>query len=105
MIAKVVRDGKVAVLISPGFGAGWFTWNTDHQEILFHPKIVKMVESGRRKEITEDWVKKHLKIEIYAGGAIDLKIRWLKEGTQFKVLEYDGSESLETFEELNLITA
>ena len=26
-IEKVVRDGKVAVLVSPGYGAGWSTWN------------------------------------------------------------------------------
>ena len=24
---KVIRDGKVAVLYSPGFGAGWSTWS------------------------------------------------------------------------------
>ena len=23
---KVVRDGLVAVLVSPGHGAGWYTW-------------------------------------------------------------------------------
>ena len=23
---KVIRDGKVAVLYSPGYGAGWSTW-------------------------------------------------------------------------------
>ena len=23
---KVIRDGKVAVVVSPGFGAGWSTW-------------------------------------------------------------------------------
>ena len=24
-------DGNVAVLYSPGFGAGWYTWNTDYE--------------------------------------------------------------------------
>ena len=24
---KIVRDGKVAVAVSYGFGAGWSTWN------------------------------------------------------------------------------
>ena len=24
---KVIRDGKVAVLYSPGYGAGWYTWS------------------------------------------------------------------------------
>jgi hypothetical protein len=26
---KVIRDGKVAVLYSPGYGAGWYSWNRD----------------------------------------------------------------------------
>ena len=43
---KVVRDGKVAVLISQGFGAGWYSWNSNEQ-LLFSPKIVEMVEQGK----------------------------------------------------------
>ena len=30
---KLIRDGKVAVLISPEYGAGWSTWNYDLPEI------------------------------------------------------------------------
>jgi len=40
---KVIRDGKVAVLISQGWGAGWYSWHRDNQELLFHPKLVEMV--------------------------------------------------------------
>ena len=48
MVDKVIRDGKVAVLYSPGFGAGWSTWaDTDQRDIaLFHPKLVEAAESG-----------------------------------------------------------
>ena len=102
---KVIRDGKVAVLISNDFGAGWYTWNNGYQELLFHPKLVEMVESGRREELTEEWVKEHLGIDIYDGGKSSLGIEWVKEGTQFKVMEYDGSESLKTINDLHLITA
>ncbi len=101
---KVIRNGKVAVLISPGFGAGWYTWNSSHKELLFHPKIVEMVESGKQKEIDKDWLKDELGIEdIYTGGVIDLVIEWLPEGTCFTVLEYEGSESIETMDDLALI--
>jgi hypothetical protein len=31
---KTIRNGKVAVLISPGIGLGWFSYNTDVPEIL-----------------------------------------------------------------------
>lgn len=49
---KVIRDVKVAVLISQGFGAGWYSWHSK-QELLFHPKIVELVEQNRKNEITE----------------------------------------------------
>ena len=91
---KVVKDGKVAVLISPGYGAGWYTWNTDYPELLFHPKIVELVEQQRNNEITEEWVEENLKISIYTGGACDLEIVWLPVGTNFRINEYDGHESL-----------
>lgn len=100
---KVIRDGKVAVLVSPGFGAGWYSWNS-HKELLFHPKLIEMVEAKRNAEIDEDWIKENLGLEhVYTGGAGDLEIQWVPQGTAFKIDEYDGSESLETMEHLDLI--
>ena len=32
---KLIRDGMVAVLYSPDYGSGWYTWNQDDPEILF----------------------------------------------------------------------
>lgn len=101
---KVIRDGKVAILISLGFGAGWYTWNREHKELLFHPKIVRMVEENRQKEIDEEWCLKELGIEnVCCGGANGLIIVWLPEGTPFKVEEYDGAESLITVEDLDSV--
>ncbi len=91
---KVIRDGKVAVLISRGFGAGWYSWNYNHEEILFHPKLVEMVEQNRHQEITNEWVKENLGIDIYTGGADGLAIEWLPVGTAFLVEDYDGAESI-----------
>ena len=51
---KVIRNNEVAVLISHGFGAGWYSWNSEHQELLYHPKLVEMVEQNRANEIDED---------------------------------------------------
>ena len=48
---KVIRNGQVAVLYSAGFGAGWYSWN-DKKELLFHPKLVEMVENNKQSEIT-----------------------------------------------------
>ena len=100
---KVIRNGKVAVLYSPGFGAGWYSWNSN-KELLFHPKLVEMVENNRQSEITTQWIQKNLGINnVYCGGADDLQIEWLDEGTVFEIDEYDGSESIITLGNLTLI--
>ena len=39
---KVIRDGKVAVLYSPGYGAGWFSWH-GIEELLYDPVVVGMI--------------------------------------------------------------
>lgn len=100
---KVIRNGKVAVLISSGFGAGWYSWNREYPQLLFHPKLVEMVEAERQSEITTEWVEKELGIkDVYCGGASDLYIKWLDEGTQFHVNDYNGSEYLTTLSDLCL---
>ena len=100
---KVIKDGKVAVLVSHGFGAGWYSWHSK-EELLFHPDLVKMVEEGRENEIDEDWVKDNIGIEdVYCGGADGLQIHWLPIGTAFQIEEYDGAESLRTMDDLSLI--
>jgi hypothetical protein len=104
---KVIRDGKVAILISGGFGAGWYSWNdSEHKELLFHPKLVEMVEENRTDEITEEWVEDNLGIKnVYCGGVDDLSIRWVPIGSRFFVDEYDGSESLIIIDTIDYIVA
>ena len=90
---KLIRDGKVAVLYSPGFGAGWYTWNYNHPEILFDPAIVKFVEKEKWDELATYVELKYP--EIYKSGMTELQVEWIPEGTEFKVTEYDGAESIE----------
>ena len=100
---KVIRNGQVAVLYSPGFGAGWYSWNS-RKELLFHPKLVEMVENNRQSEITTQWIQENLGINnVYCEGADDLQIEWLDEGTLFEIDEYDGSESIKTLGNLTLM--
>lgn len=100
---KVVRDGLVAVLYSPGFGAGWFSWNTEHPEILFDPAIVELVEQEKWEELQAFVTLKYP--DIYTGGLEDLHIRWIPQGMQFQVNDYDGNESIELRDQVNWITA
>jgi len=109
---KVIRDGKVAVLYSPGYGAGWYTWNSLRGEgeeqslnLIFDPILVELVEK-RNKEDVWEFIQKieeraeEILPEGYFGGARDLIIEWLPVGAKFRIDEYDGSESIVTESEL-----
>lgn len=100
---KVKRDGKVAVLISKGFGSGWYTWNNDFPQCLFSPEIVELIESGRQSEITYEYCKELFGGSFYAGGLHGLTVEWVPEGTAFTINDYDGNESLETIDSLTII--
>ena len=106
---KVIRDGNVAVLYSPGYGAGWSTWCCNSaliETLLFHPLIVEKVESGHENEITTDWLVQQFGEEfkdVYCGGAGKLEIEWLPKGTAFRIDEYDGAETVITKQQLYYI--
>lgn len=106
---KVIRDGKVAVLYSPGYGAGWSTWCYNSaliETLLFHPLIVEKVESGLEREITTEWLVQQFGRDfedVYCGGVGDLEIEWLPEGTAFRIEEYDGFETVITNQQLYYI--
>lgn len=96
-MSKFIKDGKVAVLISPGFGAGFSTWDYggDYPEIIFDPLIVEIL-LGNKKNKTEsicDYIEKN-----YPGfctlGVEDLVVEWIDVGAKFRIDEYDGCESL-----------
>jgi hypothetical protein len=102
-IDKLIDNGKVAVLYTPGFGAGWSTWNQTVPEILFDPAIVKFVEKDQWAELETYVTLKYP--DIYKGGMKDLAIAWIPEGALFKVNEYDGAESIELKEDDHWIVA
>lgn len=110
MIEKYIKDGKVAVAYSSGYGAGWSTWSDDEltETLLFHPDIINMILSNRQSEINTDWLVEHFGEgfkSVYCGGASDLSIEWVPVGTQFRIDEYDGSESVIELENDKIYTA
>jgi hypothetical protein len=103
-INKVIRNGLVAVIISPGFGAGWWTWNRDRMDMIFDPGLVDLLERKQK----EDKILAYATLKwpgAYLGGVEDLTLEWVLEGTEFKINEYDGSESIELKESDNWIKA
>lgn len=124
---KVIRDGKVGVLVSSGFGAGFFSWGAP-MEAIFDPILIELVEKKYNMEfkpndtggITQDvkvWKTSEYKelvnemVEyvtktyegVYEGGIQDLVVEWIPEGKEFIIEEYDGSESLILKEDYNWI--
>ena len=100
---KVVRDGQVAVVYSPEFGAGWSTWNPRHPEILFDPAIVEFVEKDQSEELQVYVTLKYPSIND--GGIVGLTIEWIPAGALFRVNEYDGAETIELRDRINWIQA
>ena len=100
---KLVRDGMVAVLYSPDYGSGWYTWNQDDPEILFDPAIVKLVEENKWDELKTYVTLKYP--NIYDGGMWELKVAWIPEGAMFRINEYDGDESIELKDDADWFTA
>lgn len=99
---KVIRDGKVAVLISYGFGAGFYTWGAPI-EAIFDPKLVELIESEDFDGANE--YVKNTYSGVYTGGVEDLVVVWVDEGEEFIIEEYDGNESIQFKNEPQWITA
>lgn len=95
------EEGQVAVLISPGFGAGWSTWadSSIEEAVLFDSRLVDAVLAKMPADQFVDLCES-LGYDNYKGGAEDLVVEWIDAGTRFTVEEYDGSESLRTFSDL-----
>ena len=93
---KLIKNGKVGVLISPGFGAGWSTWNEEGiREVLAMDKnLVQLVLEGKLEEVEKVVKGMFPEEDIYCGGVEDLTVWWVEKGEQFEIEEYDGSEEI-----------
>lgn len=120
MVEKFINaEGRVAVLYSPGFGAGWSTWGGSDREFMLFAKPlvelalkgVKPVRANTLEEIDALYPKVRAVFEgagldcPYLGGWRDIQVAWLEPGTQFQVEEYDGAESLRVSSQQQWITA
>lgn len=101
---KYVRDGRVALLVSRGYGAGWYSWNEEYEQLLYDPVIVDMLLRGVDKCDIIQYCDKEYP-EAYTGGVRDLEVVWVDEGEQFRIEEYDGAESIVFSDEVKWHTA
>lgn len=93
---KVVRFGKVAIIYSPQHGAGWYSWH-HIEELLFDPVVVDMIERNATGEEIEQYCIDRYDTDNqinYWGGTDDLEVKWIPEGSIFRIHEYDGAETI-----------
>lgn len=102
-MSKVVKDGMVAVLVSPGYGSGWYTCNHE-EDMLFDAGLVDLVLNEADKDKWFDYAESKWP-EAYCGGVEQLEVQWVPKGSIFRIEEYDGSESLIFKEDITFIKA
>lgn len=113
MVETYKKGGKIAVLVSGGFGAGWSTWNCN--ELAYDKRVVEFWLSKKddkkfMREI-DSFCDNHTKDETsalfaswgydgtYFGGFEDIEIKWVAEGQPFRIMEYDGNEYMEIYDD------
>lgn len=100
---RVEKDGKVAVLVSPGYGAGWSTWaiRENAERLLFDPEMVQAVLAKDSDAVAQRADQLEDELGCYTGGSSQLTVVWVPKGAQFRIDEYDGSETLRTIADLS----
>jgi len=99
---KVIKDGKVGVLVSNDWGGGFHTWGVP-LEAIFNPQLVELIENENYDEAIEFVKKTYPKVSVY--GVETLCVEWVEEGKEFYITEYDGLESIVYKDKIKWITA
>lgn len=91
---KIEKEGRVAVLYSPGLGVGWSTWANHNQKeaLCMDARIVGPFVAGDKAGAVAAAVA--MFPDLDTGGAYDLQVLWIEKGKAFEVEEYDGAESV-----------
>ena len=106
---KLIVNELVAVIYSPGFGAGWYTWNKElpnPERLLFDPILAQAVLDGNR----DGFVKRTKEMfgeddAPYLSGFDDLCVAFIPQGVAFRVSEYDGNERIVWYKPEDYIVA
>lgn len=117
MIRKYIKKGKVAVVYSPGFGAGWSTWKSGDlalqmlysyevvDQILKDDKIRKRSQKGlARSAEFYDAIRQYFP-EPSTFFLQPLEVAWIPLNAPFRIDEYDGNESVKTYPQYHQVFA
>ena len=78
-----------------------------HRVIFDALELDELVPTGLPKSYDDLRVKRNTVEypDVYTGGLKDICLAWVKQGTLFRVTEYDGSESIECMDNAGFIVA
>ncbi len=111
------------LLVSPGYGAGWSTWNSGEvgRFMATYQPIIEFIESGNRfnqdeigrwgsnethpllQQLIAECQEKFGVDYVCVLGADDLEVAIVDDNTQVRIEEYDGYESLTYKDEVDWI--
>ena len=91
------------VLISPGYGAGWSTW--EGAGLATDVRLIDAFERGISALEMQELCADLGYGDVYMGGFKNLKVVEIPAGELFQIREYDGYESIEVFDESDWIRA
>ena len=94
--------GQMKVLVSRGYGAGWSTWNDPR--MAFDERLIRAFECGITQEDMQELCVECGYVDVnggppYMGGFKQLEVVDIPSGELFQIMEYDGSEYIEYFED------
>ena len=88
-----------AVLVSPGFGAGWSTWN--YPAVAYDKRVVEYWlthKTENNDQAVYDFMESIGYHQVYCGGWNDIELEWIPKGVKWRIDEYDGNESIIFYE-------
>lgn len=100
------------VLISPNFGAGWTTWHhgdeAERNFMLTYAPLISAVEQGLPVDealtrFENDFIEKFPEADVPYVSRWESSFCVVEVDRPFRVVEYDGSESVEFFDAANYI--
>ena len=85
------------VLISPGYGYGWSTWN--YIDLAFDPDIIQAFEAGLNKEEMCKFIVSLGYGKPCMDGYDQCEIVDIPRGARFRIKQDDGFEDIEIYNE------
>ena len=114
--------GKLGILISPGWGAGWSTWQDNYENeeegeqryaIALDKRVIEFWMNHKYDKEKPETINETYKMQdflesigydhIYMGGYEQLELVFVPKGQMFCIHEYDGYETIETPESMGMI--